>query len=299
MKKSLLLLTVISILLLSMSFAITIVDDSFTVVNIKTVPQRVISTAPAITEMLFYMGFGDKVVGVTNYDNYPAEVSKIKKIGQMSPLNIEAIASLHPDLIFAFGGFQMGDVAKLRKYNYTVVVINPKTIEEIVKDMVLISSVMGDVSKSSKVITLYDKVIQTAKKASTIKYFDRPRVLVGSNYEPMYVPCEGSFLNEAIAYAGGRNISSDLIGANGWTPVNNEFIISKNPNVVLIPSYGAMKSDADKFLKNSHWKILSAVRNKKVYAINSDILYRPGPRLLEFIPKLYDILFSKGNENNN
>jgi iron complex transport system substrate-binding protein len=294
MKKTILILVVV--FAISLSFALTVVDDSFTTVKIDKVPQRVISAAPAITEMLFYMGFGNKVVGVTNYDNYPAEVSKIKKIGQMSPLNIEAIASLKPDLIFAFGGFQMGDVAKLRKYNYKVVVVNPKTIEDIVKDMVMISAVMGDDSKSSKVISLYNKVIDTAKKASTIEYFKRPKVLVGSNYEPMYVPCEGSFLNEAIAYAGGRNISSDLIGANGWTPVNNEFIISKNPNVVLIPSYGAMKSDSVKFMNNKHWKILSAVRNKRVYAINSDILYRPGPRLLEFIPKLYSILF--GSDKN-
>jgi iron complex transport system substrate-binding protein len=285
---------VLMIFVLAISFSITIVDDSFTVVNIQNVPDRVISAAPAITEMLFYMDFGNKVVGVTNYDNYPSQVKNINKIGQMSPLNIEAIASLKPDIIFAFGGFQMGDVNKLRKYGYTVVVINPKSIEGIVKDMVKISVIMGDKSKSDKVITLYDKVIATAKKAATVGYYKRPKVLVGSNYEPMYVPCEGSFLNEAIAYAGGRNISADLIGANGWTPVNNEFIISKNPEVVLIPSFGAMKSDADKFINNTHWKILSAVIDKKVYSIDSNILFRPGPRLLEFIPKLYKILYSKG-----
>ncbi len=292
MKKS---IFVLLVLILAMSFSITIVDDSFTVVKVQNVPNRVISAAPAITEMLFYMGFGNKIIGVTNYDNYPAQVKKIKKVGQMSPLNVEAIASLKPDMIFAFGGFQMGDVAKLRKYGYTVVVINPKSIEGIVKDMVKLSVIMGDRSKSDKVIKLYNNVIATAKKAATVDYFKRPKVLIGSNYEPIYVPCEGSFLNEAIAYAGGRNISADLIGANGWTPVNNEFIISKNPNVVLIPSFGAMKSDAKKFMNNSHWKILSAVRNGKVYAINSDILFRPGPRLLEFIPELYKILYKKGS----
>jgi iron complex transport system substrate-binding protein len=137
-KKSILVFTLLFVLsfspLLSLAdsvnYPLPIIDDTGTIVNILQEPQRIISAAPSSTEILFALGLGDKVVGVTDYANYPEEATKVEKIGKMTPLNLEKIASLQPDLILAFGGFQLKEIPRLRELGFNVLVIEPLTIKD-------------------------------------------------------------------------------------------------------------------------------------------------------------------------
>ena len=96
------------------AFPVTITDDSSRTVTVKAEPQRIVSLAPANTEIAFALGLGDKVVGVTTYDDYPAEVTSIAKVGDFSSPNIEAIAAAKPDLVLATSGVQADVVTRTR-----------------------------------------------------------------------------------------------------------------------------------------------------------------------------------------
>ena len=110
------------------AFPVTITDDASRTVTVKAEPQRIVSLAPANTEIAFALGLGDKVVGVTTYDDYPAEVTSIAKVGDFASPNIEAIAAAKPDLVLATSGVQADMVTKLEELGATVVVIDPQNI---------------------------------------------------------------------------------------------------------------------------------------------------------------------------
>ena len=305
MKRSLVFLSLFVLLFSLLTLAITqyplsIVDDSNTLVVINNEPQRVVSAAPANTEMLFYLGFGDKVVGVTNYADYPPEVKSITRIGQMTPLNKEKITLLKPDVVFATGGFQANDVEALRKLGTTVVVIDPKNFDGIFKDMVLISAIMGnpDIGRE-KVKELKARLLRVAKSAYNIPIDKRPKVLVGGQYKTIWAPGAGSFLNEAISLAGGRNITGRLIGPGGWLPISPEFVVMNDPDIIIVPEGKGMgtKEAHDKVISYiSHrpgWENIKAVKNKRIYFVDENILYRPGPRLVDAVELLNKYFFEK------
>ncbi|GAI18285.1 unnamed protein product, partial [marine sediment metagenome] len=102
---------------------LTIIDDTGTAVTIPQEPQRIISTAPSNTEILFYLGLQEKIVGITNYCNFPEETKNIEKIGEISPLNFEKIVSLKPDFILAYAGFQLKEIPRLRELGLKAIVI--------------------------------------------------------------------------------------------------------------------------------------------------------------------------------
>lgn len=282
------------------TYPLSVVDDSNTLVVIKSEPQRIVSTAPANTEILFYLGFGDKVVGVTDYADYPPQVKSLARIGQMTPLNKEKITLLNPDIVFATGGFQTKDVESLRKLGMTVVVIDPKNFDGIFKDMVLISAVVGNIDTGKqKVKELDDRLLRIAKSAYNIPIDKRPRVLVGGQYKTIWAPGAGSFLNEVISLAGGRNITGMLIGPGGWLPINPEFVVMNDPDIIIIPEGKGMgtKEARNKVISYiSHrpgWGNIKAVKNKRIYFVNENILYRPGPRLVKAVELLNEYFFKK------
>ena len=112
----------------SAAFPVTITDDASRTVTVESAPERIVSLAPANTEMAFALGLGDKVVGVTTYDDYPAEVTSIAKVGDFASPNIEAIAAAKPDLVLATAGVQAEMVTKLEALGATVVVIDPQSL---------------------------------------------------------------------------------------------------------------------------------------------------------------------------
>ena len=282
------------------TYPLSVVDDSNTLVVINSEPQKIVSTAPANTEILFYLGFGNKVVGVTDYADYPPQVKSITRIGQMAPLNKEKIAVLDPDVIFATGGFQTKGVEGLRKLGFTVIVVDPKNFDGMFKDIVLVSVVMGDPDVGKKKVKeLNDRLMKVAKSAYNIPIDKRPKVLVGGEYKDIWAPGAGSFLNEAISLAGGRNITGRLIGPSGWLPINPEFVVMNDPDIIIIPEGKAMGTGKarDKVISFvSHrpgWENIKAVKNKHIYFVDENILYRPGPRLVDAVELLNKYFFKK------
>ncbi|MBU4601565.1 cobalamin-binding protein [bacterium] len=298
-KKSILVFTLLFVLsffpLLSLAdnvnYPLPIIDDTGTIVNILQEPQRIISAAPSNTEILFALGLGDKVVGVTDYANYPKEIEKVEKIGKMTPLNLEKIASLQPDLIIAFGGFQLKEIPRLRELGFSVLVIEPLTIKETLKSIKMVAKACGVPERGSVLVKdLLQRTNKIESKVSKIAISARPKVFIGGTDETIYTPGEGILLNELITLAGGQNIAASL---PGWVKISPEFVAEAEPDIIIIP-IGAMNPGEESKIKENisqrpGWSNIPAIKTQSIFIVNEDLFYRAGPRLVDGLELLYEI----------
>jgi len=300
-KKSILVFTLLFILSFfslfslanSIGYPLKVIDDTGTVVTITQEPQRLISTAPSNTEILFALGLGDKVVGITNYANYPEEARKIEKIGEISPLNLEKIASLKPDLILAYPGLQLKEIPQLRELGLNVLGIEPLTIKETLKSIKMIANVCGISEKGKALVEdLSQRADKIKSEVSKITIPDRPKVFVGGTYETIYTPGEGTLFNELITLAGGENIASSL---PGWVKISPEFVAEAEPDIIIIP-VGVMNPGEESKIKEDisqrpGWSNIPAIKTQSIFIVNEDLFYRAGPRLIDGLELLYEIFY--------
>lgn len=277
----------------AVSFPLTIIDDTGTIVNIPQEPQRIISTAPSNTEILFALGSEDKIVGVTNYCNYPEEANNIEKIGEMTPLNLEKIASLEPDLILGYGLYQLGEIAPLKESGFEIVIIEPRTLNETFKSIIMTATVCGISEKGTFLVeNLTQRISKIKTKVSKIEIFQRPKIFIGGIYETIWSPGEGTLFNELITLAGGRNIAASL---PGWSKISPEFVAKEEPDIIIIPIGTMGPADESNIKENiskrAGWSNIPAIKSGKIFLVNEDLFYRAGPRLIDGLEKLYEIFY--------
>jgi len=269
-------------------YPVTLVDDAGNVVTIQSTPMRVIDAAPSVTDFLLKLGYGDRIVGVTQYDSY----TKAQNIGLMYPLDLEKILSLKPDMVFLFGGFQLPQYAMLKKLGITSFVLNANSLNGVYRDVMDIATIMGDPQKG---VTLVDKLKAIESKienaAYTIPIDNRPTVFYGEPGKEIWTAGMGSFLNELISLAGGVNITGNYAGPNGWLPVSPEFVVAQNPDIILVPYYtsGGESAAIKQFDTYPPFANLKAVKEGHVYAINGNIASQPNTQLLDLLQQIYNI----------
>lgn len=272
---------------------LTIIDDTGAVVTIPQEPQRIISIAPSNTEILFALGLEDKIVGITNYCNFPEETKNIEKIGEMSPLNLEKIVSLKPDFILAYAGFQLQEIPRLRELGLNTIVIEPLSLKETLKSIQMVATVCGIPEKGNTLVeNLSQRVDKIKTEVSKIEITKRPKVFIGGIYETIWTPGEGTLFNELISLAGGRNIAADF---SGWTKISQELIVKEDPDIIIIPTGAMNPGDELKIEENIYqrpgWSNLSAVKTQKIFIVNEDLFFRAGPRLVDGLERLYKIFY--------
>ena len=285
----------LSLLLVSsnaVNYPLTIIDITETAVTIPQEPQRIISIAPSNTEILFALGLEDKIVGITNYCNFPEETKNIEKIGETFPLNLEKIVSLKPDLILAYAG-QLKEIPRLRELGLKVIVIEPLNLQETLKSIQMVATVGGIPEKGNILVeNLSQRIDQIKTEVSNLEITKKPKVFIGGIYETIWTPGEGTLFNELISLAGGINIAA---GFSGWTKINPEFIVKEDPDIIIIP-IGAMNPGDELKIKENisqrpGWSNLSAVKTQKIFIVNEDLFFRPGPRLVDGLERLYKIFY--------
>jgi iron complex transport system substrate-binding protein len=291
MRKLLTLVMLIVFLALVWSYPITVVDDAGRTVTITQRPQRVICAAPSTTKFLQYLGLEDKIIAVTNWDDFEAE-----RIGDLFPINLEKIVSLNPDLIFTFGGFQLPEVVKLEQQGLTTVVLNANSVQQILNDLVLVGTIMGIPEKAKQLANqLEERYLNIAKKAYNIPFDKRVKVVFlmdipGPDVREIWTCGQGSYLNDLITLAGGANIAALFTGPNGFLPISLEYIVSQNPDVLIVTSYvpNSEEQIKEKISNHSILKSLKAVKNKRIYVYDNYLLSLPVPQLVEYIEKFYN-----------
>lgn len=250
-------------------------------------PQRIVSTAPSATEMLYALGLGDRVVGVTTFCHYPPEAAKKPKIGDYMHPSLETIVGLRPDLVVSeTTGVRHAE--RLRSLNLNVIEIDDATLAGIYDSIHRIGQAAGVPARADALCAqmraqfdgIHAKVARLPRR--------RVLFLVGrtpGRIEDMIAAGRASHLNELIEIAGGDNVFRDSFAAYGR--ISLEELLVRNPEVIV--NMGEMSetvgvTDAQKRAVVALWNrypALDAVRQHRVYAVASDIFVVPGPRVVE------------------
>ncbi len=259
---------------------LSITDQAGRQVNFKALPQRIISLAPSNTEILFALGLESKIVGVTDYCNYPPEGKQKPSIGGFSTPNIEEVVAKSPDLVLAANIHISKIVPQLEARGLTVMVLNPKNIDQIAAAITLVGRATG---KEKEAVTLTSSLRQRVKavgeKASLLS--SRPAVCFIVWHEPLNVAGSGTFHDELIQIAGGYNIAGKLSGYSKDFSLEN--LVMANPQVIIAGvGMGTGEDKPLQFIKTeSRLKDIPARINNRIHAIDQDIAGRAGPRIVD------------------
>jgi len=274
---------------------LAITDDFGRAVTIKnTHPQRIISLAPSNTEILFALGLGDRIVGVTNYCDYPPEATTKPSVGAYNEPNIEEIIAREPDLVLATEE-HVTEMAQIESRGITVVGLNPKTIDEVLASITLVGKITGTETEAASLVADMQKQINAIKdKTSALSEAQKPRVFYIIWHDPIWTGGGGSFADALIQIAGGVNIAHDIKGdaANGYVTISLEAMIAGNPQVVIAGvGMGTGEDLTLQYMKKEpRLASVEARQNNRVYGVNMDIVGRPGPRIVDALKEFFRLI---------
>jgi len=275
------------------AFPVTLTDGLGEEVTIDTEPQKIVSLIPSNTEIAYELGLGEKIVGVSDFDNYPEDVQKKEKIGGME-FNVEKIISLQPDLVLAHasGAHSSKDgLQQLKDAGITVLVVNDaKAFEDVYQSIEMIGKATGAAKKAGEVIeTMKTKLAEIKEKAKAIKDEDQVTVWVEVSPAPeIYTAGKGTFIHDMLEIISAKNAAGDQ---EGWPMYTEEKAVALNPDVI-ITTYGYyVQNAAEQVMARPAWKDVPAIKNKRVHDVNSDTVTRPGPRLVEGVEELAKIIY--------
>jgi len=260
-------------------------DDLGNEVTFFEPPKRIVSLAPSNTEILFALGLNSEIIGVTEFCDYPEEAKKKEKIGGFSNPNLEKIYSLKPDFVFGIRGNPKDTLINLTKLNFNVLAYDPVNVDELLNLIELIGKI---VDKREEAYNLINKMEE--KRNSLInnaKLLPKKRVYLELWNNPYMSVGENSYLDKIIEEMGGINIAKKAKG--DWPILSQEFIINENPEVIIIAYMG---QNIDEVLKRPGWENIDAIKNKRVYYINPDLLFRLGPRIVDGMEELFNSIYS-------
>ncbi len=271
----------------SFSATLKVRDETGREVTFPFPPKRIVSLAPNITEILFGLGLDEEIVGVSIHCNFPAKARSKARVGSYISLDFEKITSLKPDLIIATGAGNTRDmVDRLGKLGFPSYVIYPKNFDDILKSILHIGEVVNR-EKEARGITeemrkRSQKVIELAKG------LPRPKVFIQIAEAPVVTVGKGSFADDLIRLAGGENIAGKE--KEVYPRFGMEEILKRSPEVIVISSMNP-KGDYQKILQEwNRWKTIPAVKNGRIHLIDSDLLDRPSPRIIDGLEELARVL---------
>jgi iron complex transport system substrate-binding protein len=280
------------------AITIQVTDQAGRAVTLDKVPQRIISLAPSNTEILFELGLGDKVVGVTQYCNYPPEALEKPKIGGFSAtdidVSIEQIVDIDPDLILATETHLTEVIPKLEQVlpetKILVLLTQTESFDDVFNAIEMVGKCTGTENTADQLVAgMRNRVNAITSKTSALTESARPKVLYIVWQDPIFVIGGGTLGNSLIEAAGGTNIFGDEVGS---PMVDLETIIDRNPDVMLGST--AVGTGADlpyQFALNEpRLSGVNARLNNQVYGANDDIYGRPGPRMVDALEELAHIL---------
>lgn len=241
-------------------------------------PAKIVSLAPSITEIVFALGIGDQVVGVTSFSNYPSEAKRLTKIGTYTHLNVEKIIQLEPDIaIGTYDGNREMDIKILKEAGIKVYMTNPKNLLDVINTIYKISQILNVPERGMAIKrSLKARIENVVKKVANLK---KIRVFLQINNWPIITINKNTFQNDLIKLAGGVNIAENE--PIRYPRMSIEEIIYRKPQVIIISSM----EKGGKFEQMRHewmrWKNIPAVKSGRIYLVNSDLLDRPSPRLVD------------------
>lgn len=269
------------------SLPIEITDQLGRVVRLEKVPERIISLAPSNTEILFALGLGDKVVGVTEYCDFPPEAKQKEIVGGLTTPDMEKVVALTPDLILTTSIHEKRVLPELERQGLAVLALAPKTLDDVIGSIDIIGQATGHQELAEQLIKSMRQRIEAVAQR-TAKIQERPRVFFIIWHNPLITAGRDSFISDLIEKAGGKNIFDDL---TGYPSINLEIVLERNPQFIIAPGHGKAADSSFQWVNSeTRMKETDALKNGRVYEINADLVNRPGPRLVEGLEQLFQII---------
>jgi len=262
--------------------AVVVMDDLGREVRFERLPRRIVSLVPSSTEIVYALGAGDLLVGVTEYCDYPPEATRLPRVGGFSAntVSIETIIGMEPDVVLATGKLHQLLIAELERLNIPVVALEPQWYDDVCENILLLGRVTGQNDRASEIAAaMRAKADEVRKQAATIPQDQRVTVFYQVWQDPLMAATNHSFIGEMIEMAGGRNIFADLEQRS--PQVSEEAVLARDPQVILAPSVADREEIVQRMRQRSGWDRIAALRNDRVHLVPNDMVSRPAPRLIE------------------
>lgn len=262
-----------------------VVDEAGRIVIVASRIDRVVSLAPNLTEIIYAVGAGERLVGNTTFCDYPAAAKTVAKVGDTLQPSIERILALRPQLVFVSTASQLeAFTQQLNEHKIAVFVTDPRDLEGMFRSI----QGVGDLLNQSAVASELVRQLRTRAENVESAVAGRPRVSVFFQLsgQPLYTAGKSSWVTNLIECAGGRSVTANVPEA--WPRLSNEAALASRPEAVIMLSGGTMGAADARVapaLQNS-----PAVKNGRVYSINGDLLTRPGPRLIDGLEQIAQAL---------
>jgi iron complex transport system substrate-binding protein len=267
----------------------TFTDDTGRQVSIEEIPERIVSFGPSITEILFALGLGDKVVGVTDFCDYPEEALTKPKVGNAWSPSIESVVELNPDLVFTVESKQFN--SELEALGFTYVILDPEDFYSITDDVRLAGEITGAVVEGEQLAKdmedVIDDVSERVQGADKLKVF---MIVDATDPNMPWTAGGGSFIHDIITIAGSENIAAWV--ADDYVQMSIEEIVDAEPDIILIQTMmgGIPTITAEELQGHIIWQQLEAVQQGNIYFIDGDLISRPGPRIVQGLEAIARII---------
>lgn len=260
----------------------SVVDDAGRTVTIPAKIERIVSLAPNLTEIVYAVGAGDRLVGNTTFCNYPAAAKNVAKVGDTLQPSIERILALRPQLVLVSTSSQLEAFTKqLNEQQIAVYITDPRDLEGIFRSILSVGDLLNESVAASELVKQLRARSEKVERA--VAGLPSVSVFFQLSGQPLYTVGKSSFVTNLIQRAGGRSVTSDVKEA--WPRLSDEAALASRPEAVIMLSGEAMGAGTNgkvaPALRNS-----PAVKNGRVYVIDGDLLTRPGPRLIDGLEQI-------------
>lgn len=269
------------------AYPMTFRDGMGRTVTLPAAPQRIISLAPSMTELLFALGAGDRLIADTRFCIHPPEAIQKIKIGGIMDPDMEKILTLHPDLVIGTALTPREVAEQIDRLGIHSVYFKHTTIESVYSDTVELATILGIKERGEKLVAdLRSRETDITKRLAALPPGQaRPKVLLLLRIDGLFSAGKGTFPSELIERARGENVAAQA--TTSWPQLSMETIIAANPDVIVVAigegkvEYNFLQTTWKKMQTDPHWKNISAVKNNRLVQVKDDLITIPGPRLME------------------
>lgn len=285
--RTLLIIVVVVLLVPAMGRTAVFTDEIGRRIDIPSVPKRIVSLAPNITETLFALGLDEEIVGVTMFSTYPEAARMKPKVGSYINISLEKVIALNPDLIIATAdGNKKEIVLQMEGLGFPVYTINPEDFDDIFETIMNIGRITGKESSAKTLVRDLEQRVETI--VSLTRDIEKPRVFLQIGIDPLVSVGKNTIHTKLITLAGGISVTGDV--EMQYPRLSIENVIFKKPDIIIVSS---MKRGGNFERVRSQWKKwtdIPAVQNDRIHIINSDLTDHSSPRIVEGLEELLRII---------
>jgi iron complex transport system substrate-binding protein len=264
------------------SVALTVTDQAGRQIDLPRPPTRIISLVPSVTEILFTIGAQHRLVGRTDFCDYPAEARQKPSVGGMLAPSLEGIVSLKPDLVVATpAGNRHETFDQIKRLNIPIYLVNPMTVSDVLEVMARLGRLTERSEVADREVAMMRDRIEAV--STRVRGRPRPRVLYVLWPDPLIVPGRGALVSELITLAGGDSVTAD--GGQGYPRYSMESALARNPEVIVLASHGSERSP----LVRAKWERFGqvpAIAAGRLYTMDGNLMHRYGPRMVDGLERL-------------